>query len=122
MNNTPKKQIIYSYIFIVMICILLTMNSDNKLLKFIDAYTIIGLCITAFSVFYNLYLKGDFDIFRYYSRKAANVVKKDSYTQEFSEFKQEYCNVDGSKKNTPLYLGVFMILTAAIMSYLYMNM
>ena len=99
-------------------------SSDNRLLVFTDAMTIIALVLVLLGVVYSLVLHGDFDISRYYIQNGARsfryAITRRDRTQEqksIDEYLREARERREDSFNYPLFLGIVYLLAAAVIAY-----
>jgi len=85
----------------------------ERLLKFTNALTIVGLIMIIFGVIYHLYLKGDFDITQYLAKRsmdAKNTKPFDAYMEDKEDKKKELFNY-------PLLVGFLFIGISVVITY-----
>ena len=100
--------------------------ADNRLLRFANAVTVVGLILLIVGVIYSMNLHGDFDISRYYLQRGMRSTFR-FYTprrQELLDSEQgpaEFLNDLKEKRanafNYPLFLGILYVLASIIVVY-----
>ena len=112
-NIKPTNVIIISMFVLTYPILKALTSSSRKLLVFLDSLTITSLMMLAAGVIYHLYLKGDFDSFRYVLVR--NVARKDVTYDTY------LANLEEKRKdsfNYPLFLGLFYLVASYIASLL----
>ena len=70
--------------------ILASMRSDNRIIMFLDTYTFLGLFMTLLGVLNSMRLHGSMDALQYSLRRSANLLGKVTYfDQPFEEYLRE---------------------------------
>ena len=90
-------------------------TSDGKLIKFIDATTIVGFVFLALGVIFSLLRHGDFDITEYVTRRSASSMRHQPF-QKFSDFREEKAEKRKESANYPLLTGILMLLLSAALT------
>ena len=102
--------------------ILASMRSDNRLLVFLDTYTFLGLFMTLLGVMNSMRLHGSLDALQYSLRRSANLLGKVTYfEQPFEDYLREKQAEREGKKNVILSVGITILVFSYIMSNLYLN-
>lgn len=86
--------------------------SGDKLLAFLDAATIIGLVMVVLGIVNAMVLHGDFDITEFVTRRA--FFRKD--TKPYDAFKKDKKEQREGRFNTPLLVGIVMLLICVILT------
>ena len=89
-------------------------TSDEKLLKFIDAMTIVGLVFLVFGVVLSMVNHGDFDIMEYVTRRSASSMKHETI-KPFQAFKEDKNEKRKDSVNYPFLTGILMLLIAGLL-------
>ena len=89
-------------------------TSDGKLLRFIDATTIVGFVFLAFGVVQSLIRHGDFDISEYITRRSASSMRNRKM-KSFSAFKEDKNEKRKDSVNYPFLTGILMLAAAALL-------
>lgn len=90
-------------------------TSDGKLLKFIDAMTIVGLVLLIFGVILSLVNHGDFDIMEYVTRRSASSMKHEKI-KPFAAFKADKNEKRKDSANYPFLTGILMLLASGLLT------
>ncbi|MBE6114246.1 MAG: hypothetical protein E7191_04120 [Erysipelotrichaceae bacterium] len=102
--------------------ILASMRSDNRIIMFLDTYTFLGLFMTLLGVLNSMRLHGSMDALQYSLRRSANLLGKVTYfDQPFEEYLREKEAERYGKKNVILSVGITILVFTFIMSKLYLN-
>ena len=88
------------------------LTSENKLLKFIDALTIMGIVFLIIGIVYSLILHGDFDIMEYVAKRSLR--KGD--IKPFAAFKDDKKEERKDSINYPFFTCVFLLLASAVLA------
>ena len=90
-------------------------SSDGKLLKFIDAMTIVGLVLLIYGIVLSLVNHGDFDIMEYVTRRSASSMKHEKI-KPFAAFQEDKNEKRKDSVNYPFLTGVFMLLASGLLT------
>lgn len=87
-------------------------SSGRKLVKFIDALTIVGFILLVLGVVLSLIRHGDYDISEFVIRRSVN---KGDY-KPFRAFKDDKREKRKDSMNYPLFIGILFLAAAALIT------
>ena len=99
---------------------------EDRLLRFANAVTIVGLILLVVGVVYSMNLHGDFDISRYYIQRGMRstfrfYTPKRGEMLDSKEGPAEFLNDLKEKRanafNYPLFLGIIYVLVSVVLVY-----
>ena len=90
-------------------------TSEAKLLRFMDAMTIVGMVFLLFGAVLFLSRHGDFDIMEYVSRRGLDTVRR-RRTANFADFKKDKEEKRKDSCNYPFLTGLVLLAASALLS------
>ncbi len=87
-------------------------SSENNLLKFIDAMTIVGIMFLVIGIVYSLILHGDFDIVEYLAKRS---IRKGD-VKPFAAFKADKKEERKDSVNYPFLVCVLFLLVSGLLA------
>lgn len=114
-----RKEYWNSLLISLIIPILFSIKSENKMLSFLDTWTIIAILMIAYGLIVNLSRKGHFDLFRFATMQSANRLLKNDKVMTFIEYRDQQMEERKDKINAPLRVGCTAIIICFLLSLIY---
>lgn len=116
-----NKELATSYFISLIIPILAAVSSKNKLLSFIDTWTIIGLILLMLGIFSDLCRRGYIDLFYFSIYKTSYMFSKNNESMDFYEYKLDKAKSRKNKPNMILRTAFLVVGSCVILTLVYMN-
>ncbi len=92
--------------------VIVLVTAENRLLKFIDSLTVVGLVMIILGVVFSLIGHGDFDIISYVAQRSA----ARGHFKSFAAFREDQEEKRKDSANYPLLTGILFLVAAALLT------